>query len=217
MLDGQSISAPSVSEAIPGGQAQISGNFNQKCATELANVLKYGALPLAFDVSEVSNVSATLGGDQLHAGLSRASSACRWLFCSASSTTAVSASWSSPRWGSRRIITYSRMVLLGSSVGFALNLPGIAGAIVAIGVTADSFVIYFERIRDEVREGRSLRTAVETGWHRARQTILIADGVSFLSALILFILAIGSVKGFAFTLGLTTSSTCWSCSCSPSR
>ena len=96
------------------------------------------------------------------------------------------------------------MVLLGSSVGFALNLPGIAGMIVAIGVTADSFVIYFERIRDEVRDGRSLRTAVETGWRRARQTILIADAVSMLSAIILFILAIGSVKGFAFTLGLTT-------------
>ena len=95
-------------------------------------------------------------------------------------------------------------MLLGDSVGFALNLPGIAGMIVAIGVTADSFVIYFERIRDEVRDGRSLRTAVETGWRRARHTILIADAVSMLSALILFILAIGSVKGFAFTLGLTT-------------
>ena len=102
------------------------------------------------------------------------------------------------------VITYEAMVLLGDSVGFALNLAGIAGAIVAIGITADSFVIYFERIRDEVREGRSLRTAVETGWRRARQTILIADAVSLLSALILFILAIGSVKGFAFTLGLTT-------------
>ena len=102
------------------------------------------------------------------------------------------------------MITYACMVLLGSSVGFALNLPGIAGAIVAIGITADSFVIFFERIRDEVREGRSLRTAVETGWRRARQTILIADAVSMLSAIILFVLAIGSVKGFAFTLGLTT-------------
>ena len=102
------------------------------------------------------------------------------------------------------MITYACMVLLGSSVGFALNLPGIAGAIVAIGITADSFVIFFERIRDEVRDGRSLRTAVETGWRRARQTILIADAVSLLSAIVLFVLAIGSVKGFAFTLGLTT-------------
>ena len=101
-------------------------------------------------------------------------------------------------------ITYALMVLLGESVGFALNLPGIAGAIVAIGVTADSFIIYFERIRDEVRDGRSLRSAIETGWRGSRKTILVADAVSLLSALVLFILAIGGVKGFAFTLGLTT-------------
>ncbi len=204
VLDGKSISAPSVNEAIPGGRAQITGSFNQKSATELANVLKYGALPLAFEVSEVSNVSATLGGEQLHAGIVAGiiGLALVVLFCFlyyrglgivVVASLIVAA-----------IITYACMVLLGSSVGFALNLPGIAGAIVAIGVTADSFVIYFERIRDEVRDGRSLRTAVETGWRRARQTVLIADAVSMLSALILFILAIGSVKGFAFTLGLTT-------------
>jgi preprotein translocase subunit SecD len=204
VLDGESISAPSVSAAIPGGQAQISGNFTQASATELANVLKYGALPLAFDVSEVSNVSATLGGEQLRAGIIAGliGLALVVAFCFAYyrglgivvvASLLVAA-----------VITYACMVLLGSSVGFALNLPGIAGAIVAIGVTADSFVIFFERIRDEVRDGRSLRTAVETGWRRARQTILIADAVSMLSAVILFILAIGSVKGFAFTLGLTT-------------
>ena len=204
VLDGQSISAPSVSTAIPGGSAQISGGFTQQSATDLSNVLKYGALPLAFDISEVSNVSATLGGDQLHAGIVAGIVGLILvvLFCFAYyrglgivvvASLAIAA-----------VITYACMVLLGSSVGFALNLPGIAGAIVAIGVTADSFVIYFERIRDEVRDGRSLRTAVETGWRRARHTILIADGVSMLSAVVLFILAIGSVKGFAFTLGLTT-------------
>ncbi len=204
VLDGRSISAPSVNEAIPGGRAQITGSFNQKSATELANVLKYGALPLAFEVSEVSNVSATLGGEQLNAGivagiigLTLVVLYCflyyRGLGIVVVASLVVAA-----------VITYACMVLLGSSVGFALNLPGIAGAIVAIGVTADSFVIYFERIRDEVRDGRSLRTAVETGWRRARQTVLIADAVSMLSAIILFILAIGSVKGFAFTLGLTT-------------
>ena len=204
VLDGVSISAPSVNEAIPGGRAEIEGNFNQQSATELANVLKYGALPLAFDVSEVSNVSATLGGEQLRAGIIAGiiGLALVVLFCFAYyrglgivvvASLAVAGA-----------ITYAAIVLLGSSVGFALNLPGIAGTIVAIGVTADSFVIYFERIRDEVREGRSLRTAVETGWRRARQTILIADAVSMLSAVVLFILAIGSVKGFAFTLGLTT-------------
>ena len=204
VLDAVSISAPSVNEAIPGGRAQIEGNFNQRSATELANVLKYGALPLAFDVSEVSNVSATLGGEQLRAGIIAGiiGLALVVLFCFAyyrglgivvvASLAVASA------------ITYAAIVLLGSSVGFALNLPGIAGVIVAIGVTADSFVIYFERIRDEVREGRSLRTAMETGWRRARQTILIADAVSMLSAVVLFVLAIGSVKGFAFTLGLTT-------------
>jgi preprotein translocase subunit SecD len=204
VLDGVSISAPSVSTAIPGGAAQISGGFTQQTATDLSNVLKYGALPLAFDISEVSNVSATLGGDQLHAGIVAGIVGLILvvLFCFAYyrglgivvvASLAIAA-----------VVTYACMVLLGSSVGFALNLPGIAGAIVAIGVTADSFVIYFERIRDEVRDGRSLRTAVETGWRRARHTILIADGVSMLSALVLFILAIGSVKGFAFTLGLTT-------------
>jgi preprotein translocase subunit SecD len=204
VLDGASISAPSVSTAIPGGAAQISGGFTQQTATDLSNVLKYGALPLAFDISEVSNVSATLGGDQLHAGIVAGIIGLILvvLFCFAYyrglgivvvASLAIAA-----------VITYACMVLLGSSVGFALNLPGIAGAIVAIGVTADSFVIYFERIRDEVRDGRSLRTAVETGWRRARHTILIADGVSMLSAVVLFILAIGSVRGFAFTLGLTT-------------
>lgn len=204
VLDSEVISAPSVSQSIPGGQAEISGSFNQQSATELANILKYGALPLAFEVSEVSNVSATLGGEQLKAGiiagivgLALVVGFCflyyRGLGIVVVSSLAVAA-----------LITYAAVVLLGGSVGFALNLPGIAGAIVAIGVTADSFVIYFERIRDEVRDGRSLRTAIETGWVRARQTILIADAVSMLSAIILFILAIGSVKGFAFTLGLTT-------------
>ena len=204
VLDGVSISAPSVSAAIPGGRAQIEGNFNQQSATELANVLKYGALPLAFDVSEVNNVSATLGGEQLRAGIIAGiiGLALVVLYCFAyyrGLGIVVVASLAVAG-----LFTYACVVLLGSSVGFALNLPGIAGMIVAIGVTADSFVIYFERIRDEVREGRSLRTAVETGWRRARQTILIADAVSMLSALILFVLAIGSVKGFAFTLGLTT-------------
>ena len=204
VLDSEVISAPSVSAAIPGGRAEISGSFDQQSATELANVLKYGALPLSFEVSEVANVSATLGGEQLRAGiiagiigLILVVGFCflyyRGLGIVVVSSLAVAAS-----------ITYAVMVLLGGSVGFALNLPGIAGAIVAIGVTADSFVIYFERIRDEVRDGRSLRTAIETGWVRARQTVLIADAVSMLSAIILFVLAIGSVKGFAFTLGLTT-------------
>lgn len=203
VLDSEVVSAPTT-VSIPDGRARIEGNFTQATANELANILKYGALPLEFEVSSVDNVSATLGGEQLEAGIiagiiglllviAFAFLYYRGLAIVVVASLVVAAA-----------ITYALMVLLGSSVGFALNLPGIAGAIVAIGVTADSFVIYFERIRDEVRDGRSLRTSIETGWLRARQTVLIADAVSMLSAIILFILAIGAVKGFAFTLGLTT-------------
>ncbi len=204
VLDGKVISAPSVSKVIAGGQAQIEGSFTQKTATDLANVLSYGALPLSFEISSVENVSAKLGGDQLQAGILAGLIGLalvliysivyyRGLALVVSLSLVVAG-----------LLTWSLIVLLGASMGFALNLPGIAGAIVAIGVTADSFIIYFERIRDEVREGRSLRTAIETGWIRSRKTIVIADSVSLLSALVLFVLAIGAVKGFAFTLGLTT-------------
>ena len=204
VLDGQVVSAPSVANPIPGGSAQITGKFSQQEATDLANVLKYGALPLSFDVSEVNNVSATLGGEQLQAGMIAGAIGlvlvllysflyyrALGLVVAASLTIAAA-------------ITYALMVLLGQAMGFALNLPGIAGAIVAIGVTADSFIIFFERIRDEAREGRSLRNAIESGWMRSRQTIVVADSVSLLSAAVFFIIAIGAVRGFAFTLGLTT-------------
>ncbi|WP_415082503.1 protein translocase subunit SecD [Micropruina sp.] len=204
VLDGDVISSPYVSKAIPGGRAEISGSFNQQSATELANVLKYGALPLAFDVSSVDNVSAKLGGEQLEAGIIAGIIglalvvAYSVLYYRALALVVVSSLVVA--FG----VTYAFIVLLGQAMGFALNLPGVAGLIVAIGVTADSFIIYFERIRDEVRDGRTLRTAIEVGWVRSRQTILVADGVSLLSAIVLFILAIGAVKGFAFTLGLTT-------------
>ena len=203
VLDGVVISAPQVSYQINGG-AQIDGNFTQAEANDLANVLKYGALPLTFDLSSVENVSATLGGEQLRAGIIAGIIGLllvvgysflyyRGLGAIVVGSLAMAA-----------VITYSAVVLLGQAVGFALNLPGIAGAIVAIGITADSFIVYFERIRDEIRDGRTLRTGIETGWHKARRTIVVADSVSLLSAGVLFILAIGSVKGFAFTLGLTT-------------
>lgn len=204
VLDGVSISAPSVSAAIPGGRAEISGSFTQQSAQSLANVLKYGALPLAFDVSSVDNVSATLGGEQLRAGIiagiiglalvvAFALIAYRGLGLVVISSLVVAG-----------LLTWAALVLLGSSLGLALNLPGIAGAIIAIGMTADSFVIYFERIRDEMRDGRSMRSAVETGWSKAWHTILIADAIQLLSAVVLFALAAVTVRGFAFTLGLTT-------------
>lgn len=204
VLDGDVVSAPQVTKAIPGGKAEISGNFSASSARELANVLKYGALPLAFEVSSVDNVSAILGGEQLHAGiiagiigLILVVGYCFLYYRGLGMVVVLSLVVAG-------CLTYAMMSLLGESVGFALNLPGIAGAIVAIGLTADSFVIFFERIRDEVRDGRSLRSSIETGWHRARKTVLVSDSVSLLSAVVLFILAIGEVKGFAFTLGLTT-------------
>lgn len=208
VLDGQVISAPSVASSytagIAGGKAEISGSFTQKSAQDLANILSYGALPLSFDVSSVENVSAKLGADQLQAGIIAGLIGLALVLAYSilyyRALAVVVAASLVVAFG----LTWALVVLLGTSMGFALNLPGIAGAIVAIGVTADSFIIYFERIRDEAREGRSLRTAIETGWQRSRTTILAADSVSLLSAVVLFIVAIGAVKGFAFTLGLTT-------------
>lgn len=204
VLDGRVISAPSVTTPIPGGSAEISGSFNEKSAGELANVLKYGALPLAFEISSVDNVSASLGGEQLRGAIIAGIIGLilvvvySMFYYRALSIIVISSL------AMAVAISYPVIVLLGEAVGFALNLPGLAGAILAIGVTADSFIIYFERIRDEVREGRSLKSAIETGWRKARNTVLISDMVSLLSAVVLFVLAVGSVRGFAFTLGVTT-------------
>ncbi|MET9413689.1 protein translocase subunit SecD [Streptomyces klenkii] len=204
VLDGEVVSDPSVSTSITGGQAEISGGFTQATAQDLANVLSYGALPLSFDVVTEQTVTAALGGDQLRAGLLAGAIGLllvvvylvayyRGLALVALASLLCSA-----------ILTYTIMVLLGQAIGFALNLPAVCGAIVAIGITADSFIVYFERIRDEIREGRTLRPAVERGWPRARRTILVSDFVSFLAAAVLFIVTVGKVQGFAFTLGLTT-------------
>jgi preprotein translocase subunit SecD len=208
VLDGQVVSAPEINQAITGGQGQISGPstnpFTQNEATKLANVLKYGALPLTFHTQDVSSVSPALGSAQLHAGLIAALIGLllvvvysflyyRGLGLVSVSSLVIAA-----------LLSYLSVVLLSRFEGFTLTLDGIAGLIVAIGITADSFVVYFERLRDEVREGRSLRAAVERGWTRARRTILVSDTVSFLAAALLYIIAIGDVKGFAFTLGLTT-------------
>ncbi|MFC5723294.1 protein translocase subunit SecD [Streptomyces gamaensis] len=204
VLDGAVVSAPSVSTSIAGGQAEISGGFTQQSAQDLANVLSYGALPLSFDVVTETSVTAALGGEQLRAGLIAGAIGLllvivylvvyyRGLALVALASLLCSA-----------VLTYTIMVLLGQAIGFALNLPAVCGAIVAIGITADSFIVYFERIRDEIREGRTLRPAVERGWPRARRTILVSDFVSFLAAAVLFIVTVGKVQGFAFTLGLTT-------------
>ncbi|WP_327298654.1 MULTISPECIES: protein translocase subunit SecD [unclassified Streptomyces] len=202
-LDGAVVSAPSVSQTLS-GSAQISGSFTQQSAEDLGNVLSYGALPLSFKEETVTTVTAALGGEQLQAGLIAGAIGLalviiylvayyRGLSFIAILSLLVSA-----------ILTYSLMSLLGKGIGFALNLPAVCGAIVAIGITADSFIVYFERIRDEIREGRTLRPAVERAWPRARRTILVSDFVSFLAAAVLYIVTVGKVQGFAFTLGLTT-------------
>ncbi|MFE9991908.1 protein translocase subunit SecD [Streptomyces sp. NPDC005381] len=203
VLDGEVVSDPSVAQSLS-GSAEISGSFTQTEAQDLANMLKYGALPLSFKESSVTTVTAALGGEQLHAGLIAGAIGLalvilylviyyRGLSAIAIASLLVSA-----------VLTYVLMALLGPAIGFALNLPAVCGAIVAIGITADSFIVFFERIRDEIREGRTLRPAVERAWPRARRTILVSDFVSFLAAAVLFIVTVGKVQGFAFTLGLTT-------------
>lgn len=204
VLDGVVVSAPSFEQQILGGSAQITGNFTAEEAQDLANVLKFGALPITLEVQAVESVSATLGGDQLKAGLlagalGLALVALYLLFYYRALGIVAGVSLILAGW-----IAYCAFVVLGNTIGFALTLAGIAGAIVAIGITADSFVVYFERLRDEIREGKSLRRAADDGWARARRTLLAADFVSFLAAAVLYWLSVGNVRGFAFALGLTT-------------
>ncbi|MFD8822015.1 protein translocase subunit SecD [Streptomyces sp. NPDC059605] len=202
-LDGEVVSAPSVRTTLS-GSAEISGSFTQQSAEDLANVLSYGALPLSFSEQSVTTVTAALGGEQLRAGLIAGAIGLALvviylvIYYRGLSFIALLSLLTSG------ILTYTLMSLLGPAIGFALNLPAVCGAIVAIGITADSFIVYFERIRDEIREGRTLRPAVERAWPRARRTILVSDFVSFLAAAVLFVVTVGKVQGFAFTLGLTT-------------
>jgi preprotein translocase subunit SecD len=204
VLDGVVYSAPSFIEPISGGQAQITGQFTTEEAADLANVLKFGSLPVSLEVGQVTSITPTVGADYLQAGLLAGAIGLilvalylmgyyRALGLVAVASLVVAA-----------LISYCLFVIFGRQLGFTLTLAGVAGAIVAIGITADSFIVYFERIRDEVREGRSLRVAADAGWIRARRTLLAADFVSLLGAVVLYLLSIGSVRGFAFALGLTT-------------
>ncbi|MGZ4450724.1 MAG: protein translocase subunit SecD [Nocardioides sp.] len=206
VLDGSVLSAPTMDGRITDGRAQISGNFTETSAKSLATSLKYGALPIAFDKggTQVEVVGPSLAGNQLSAGITAgiAGLLLVMLYCLIyyrglglvviSSLLVAGA------------LTYSMVLLLSKTAGFTLSLPGIAGLIVAVGITADSFIVFFERIRDEMRDGKSMRVAVESGWVRARNTCLAADSVSLLAAIVLYIFAAGVVKGFAFALGLST-------------
>ncbi|MEH0401825.1 protein translocase subunit SecD [Streptomyces sp. B21-089] len=202
-LDGEVVSAPQVNETLS-GSAEISGSFTQQSAEDLANVLSYGALPLSFSEDTVTTVTAALGGEQLEAGLIAGAIGLALVVIYLVAYYRGLALIALLSLVASGILTYTIMALLGPAIGFALNLPAVCGAIVAIGITADSFIVYFERIRDEIREGRTLRPAVERAWPRARRTILVSDFVSFLAAAVLFLVTVGKVQGFAFTLGLTT-------------
>ncbi|AJC59731.1 MULTISPECIES: protein translocase subunit SecD [Streptomyces] len=204
VLDGAVVSDPRVQERLNGGNATISGGFTQQSAEDLGNMLSYGALPLSFKIDDETTVTAALGGEQLHAGLIAGAIGLALVIVYLVAYYRGLALVALASLGVSAILTYTIMTLLGPAIGFALNLPAVCGAIVAIGITADSFIVYFERIRDEIREGRTLRPAVERGWPRARRTILVSDFVSFLAAAVLFIVTVGKVQGFAFTLGLTT-------------
>ncbi|MCG7301855.1 protein translocase subunit SecD [Winkia sp. ACRQY] len=204
VLDGLVVSAPTMNAIISDGRAAISGNFTQESAATLANQLQFGSLPLNFDVQSEQQISPTLGTDSLQwgliAGLIGFVLIVIYLLWQYRALGLISI-------GSlviAGILSYLTISLLSWAMGYRLSLAGVAGLIVAIGVTCDSFIVYFERIRDEVRDGRPLGAAVEEGWSRAKRTILASDAINMLAALVLYFLAVGGVQGFAFTLGITT-------------
>jgi preprotein translocase subunit SecD len=204
VLDNEVVSAPVIQQVIVGDAIINGSGIDETTSKTLATQLKYGALPLSFKIQSVDSISPTLGSQQLEYGLLAGGIglALVVLYCLfyyralglvVIASLAVSAA-----------LVFGSLVVLGRIMGFTLSLAGIAGFIVAIGITADSFVVFFERLKDEVKEGRSMRSSVPRAWIRARRTILSADAVSFLAAAILYWLAAGAVKGFAFTLGLST-------------
>lgn len=204
VLDNLVIQAPGVNEAITTGQAQISGNYTNETANLVANQLNFGALPLTFEVQSEETISATLGSEQLQKGMLAGLIGLvlvviysliqyRLLGLVTVASLIVAAA-----------LTYGAITILSWTQGYRLSLPGVAGVILAVGITADSFIVYFERIRDELRDGRNLEGAVTVAWDRARRTIVASDAVNFLAAIVLYFLAVGGVRGFAFTLGLTT-------------
>ncbi|AVM00579.1 protein translocase subunit SecD [Gordonia iterans] len=202
-LDSRVVSAATIQSQIL-GTTEISGDFTQDEATNLANSLKYGSLPLSFTSSEAETVSATLGWQALRAALIAGLIGLIATFVYAMAYYRMLGFVAVGSLVLAGLMVYGIMVLLGRWIGFTLDLAGMAGLIIGIGMTADSFVVYFERIKDEMREGRSFRSAVPRGWASARRTIWTGNAVSFIASVVIYVLAVGEVKGFAFTLGLTT-------------
>ena len=208
VLDGLTIMAsgfsPDVKSPITNGRVQISGSFTQAQARTLANQLSFGSLPLSFTVQSEQQISATLGTEQLSNGLIAGLVGflliilyLAWQYRGLSVVAVASLVIAAAA-------TYLVIAALSWSMGYRLSLAGVAGLIISIGITVDSFIIYFERVRDEVRHGRTLVAAVDEGWRHARQTIVVSDAVNLVAAVVLYFLAVGGVQGFAFTLGVTT-------------
>ena len=205
VLDGEVISAPVVQQAIfTGGTVQISGSFTEAEARDLAKILEFGAVPVKFSVATVQTVSPTLGKDSLRAaiisGLVGVLLVMLFFFFYYRLLTIVVISGlvisGSLLWS---VISY-----LSKTNGLALTLSGVAGIVVSIGVTVDSYVVFFERLKDELVSGKTMRGAAQRSFTSAWRTILAADTVSFIGAIILWQLTVGSVRGFAFFLGLST-------------
>lgn len=204
VLDGNVITAPTMNNVIPGGRGEITGSFTSESASTLANQLSFGSLPIDFEIQSQEQISATLGTEQLQRGLLAAAIGAvlviaylLWQY-RALGLVAVSSLVLAG------VVTYGLITLMSWQMGYRLSLPGVVGLAISVGVTADSFIVYFERVRDEVREGRTLGAAIEHGWPRAKRTILASDAVNFIAAAVLYVLAVGGVQGFAFTLGLVT-------------
>lgn len=204
VLDSTVISAPTMNGLILDGRPSISGSFTQESAQVLANQLKFGALPIGFTVQSQEDISATLGTNQLQAGLLAGLIGLLLVVVYSLFQYRALGSLTVASLVIAGVVTYLLLTFLSWRQGYRLSLAGVAGVIVAVGITADSFIVYFERIRDALRDGFSLERAVENGWKKAIRTVLASDGINFLAAVILFVLAVGSVRGFAFTLGLTT-------------
>ncbi|WP_341954762.1 protein translocase subunit SecD [Salinibacterium sp. TMP30] len=204
VLDGRVISAPTTQGIITGGNPQISGSFTQDTAKVLADQLKFGALPIGFEVQSNETISATLGTTQLNSGLIAGLIGLLLVVIYSLFQYRLLGLVTVASLIVAGVLTYLVIAYLSWRHGYRLSLAGVAGLIVAIGFTADSFIVYFERIRDELRDGRSLTGAVEAGWKRALRTIFAAKAVNLLSAVVLFVLAVGNVRGFALTLGITT-------------
>lgn len=203
MLDGQVLSSPVAQAVITDGKPQITGNFTEESASALAQQLKYGALPINFTIQSEQQISATLGSDQLQMGLIAGLIGLVLVFIYSLFQYRLLGFVTIASLVIAGIISYLAIVLLGWSMNYRLSLAGIAGLIVAVGQTADSFIVYFERIRDEIRQGRTIPAAVDHGWASAKKTILASKAVNLLASVVLYVVSVGSVRGFAFTLGLT--------------